>query len=192
MVNNVSNPPTLKSKRISLRPVNPDDNRTLFFWHSNPANLHLWWADRRILSFDDFVEDFRRRQTSQIHTVLMIDAVIDDTKQTIGMVYNYNTNWVDRYTYLCVYLSPEHTAKGFGPEAGYVAAEYFFAYFGFRKLYAEVFGYNEASLKALKRHGFEQEGCLKEHRWFGDRYWDLHLLALTTDEFKTRVAPIRD
>jgi len=187
------NPPTLKSKRLCLRPVGPEDYRTIFLWHSDPQNLYLWFADRHIPSFEEFVEDFRRRLRTYIQIIFIIEIIQDKKEQTpVGMVYTYNTSLIDRYTYLCVYLSPEHTAKGIGPEAGYLTAEYLFTYFGFRKIYSEVFAYNHVSLKAAFKNGFREEGCLKAHRWFGDRYWDLHILAITLEDFKKLVAPIND
>lgn len=127
--------PTLKSKRVHLRPLNPDDYRILFLWHSDTRNLHLWWADRNILSFEEFIEDFQRRLKTFIQTIFMIETVQDTKQVPVGIVYTYNTNLIDRYTYLCIYLSPEHTAKGIGPEAGYLVADYLFAHFGFRKIY---------------------------------------------------------
>lgn len=186
------NLPTLKSKRVHLRPVNPDDYKTLFLWHSDPTNLHMWWADRHIQSFEEFANDFQRKLKSLIQTIFVIEVKEGESGNRAGMVYTYNAAWTDRYTYLCVYLSPEYTARRIGPEAGYLAAEYAFAYFGFRKLYAEIFAYNQPSLKAALTNGFKEEGCLKAHRWFGDRYWDLHILSLTAEDFKHISPPVRD
>ncbi|MDW8226479.1 MAG: GNAT family protein [Anaerolineales bacterium] len=185
--------PTLRSKRLCLRPVEPDDYRTLFLWHSDPRSLYLWLADRYISSLEEFVEDFRRLLRTHIQIIFIIELVEEGKGQIpVGMVYTYNTSSVDRYTYLCLYLSPEHTAKGIGPEAGYLAAEYLFTYFGFRKIYSEIFAYNHVSLRAAQKNGFREEGCLKAHRWFGDRYWDLYILSITFEDLKELTAPIDD
>lgn len=178
--------PTFKSERLSLRPLNPDDYKTLFLWHSDLRNMHLWWADRNILSYEEFVEDLQRRLKTFIQLILMIDVEQGEEGDpvTAGMIYTYNTNLVDRYVYLCVYLVPEYTAKGIGPEAGFLIADYLFKYFGFRKIYSEIFAYNTPSLKAALKNGFKEEGCLKAYRWFGDRHWDLHILSITESDFK--------
>jgi RimJ/RimL family protein N-acetyltransferase len=184
--------PSLRSERVNLRPLCPDDYRTLFSWQSDLRNLHLWRTERDILSFEDFADDLRRRLRAFIQVLLMVEVTIDQHAVPVGIVYSYNTDLVDRYTYICVYLTPEFTAQGIGPEAGHLFAEYLFAYFGFRKIYSEIFAYNEPSLKAALRNGFVEEGCLKAHRWFGDRHWDLHILALTAEAFKELAAPVRD
>ena len=179
----------LKSARVSLRPITPDDYNILFLWHSDASSLHLWWPDRYILSFDEFIDDLRKRIRTYIHHIMMVEYTQGNEKSVVGMVYNYNSNTVDRYTYLCVYLPPEYRAQQIGPEAGYLFAEYLFAYYGFRKIYAEIYAFNEPSLKVCRKNGFVEEGRLIAHRRFGDRYWDLHILALTVDEFKKLPRP---
>lgn len=182
--------PKLKTENIVLRPFNPDDFKIVFRWQSNTDNLYLWWADRTVLPFDEFVADFQRRLKGSIHQIFMVDVIESDEKaKTVGMVYNYQTNMVDKFTYLCVYLIPEYTAQGIGTKAGYLFTDYLFSNFGFRKIYSEIFDFNQPSLKASTRNNFKEEGCLKNHRWFGDRYWDLHLLALTADDFK-KIRPL--
>jgi RimJ/RimL family protein N-acetyltransferase len=180
--------PTLESKRVKLRPVNPDDYKTLFEWHSEANNLHLWWANREILTFDQFVEDFQDRLRSSIHIIMIIETQ-DNSPTPVGMTYNYNPNFIDRFTYLCIYLAPQYTGKGLGPEAGTLFVNYLFSYFGFRKIYAEVFEYNRPSVKATLANSFTEEGCLHEHRWFGDRYWDLHILAISREKFENNIKP---
>jgi hypothetical protein len=51
----------LENSRTKLRPMVDSDLPVFFRWMSDTRNLHLWWADREILSFDQFVDDFRRR-----------------------------------------------------------------------------------------------------------------------------------
>ena len=119
----------------------------------------------------------------------MIDLVESDSVSTVGMIYTYNENMVDKYTYLCIYLPPEFTAQNIGPEAGYMFCNYLFKTYGFRKIYAEIVAYNTPSLKASLRNGFVKEGRLVEHRWFQEKFWDLYILALTFERFKKLPAP---
>jgi RimJ/RimL family protein N-acetyltransferase len=176
--------PTLKGERVDLRPINPEDYPTLFQWHSQMGNLAMWWADRQLVSYEEFVDDFQRRLGSLIQVILIVEVAGQECHTPVGMAYSYNTNLIDRYTHLCVYLSPEHTAHGIGPEAGVLFVDYLFSYFGFRKVYAEIFGYNQPSIKAALSNGFAEEGRLSDHRWFGNRYWDLHILSISRQKFE--------
>lgn len=179
-------PPTLKGEGVTLRPVTPDDYRILFQWHSELGGLHLWWADRQLLSFAEFVNDFRQRLGTGAHVIMMVELIGEDRQTPVGVIYTYKTDLNDRYTYLYMYLAPEYTAQGIGPEAGALFVDYLFSYFGFRKIYAEIFGHNQSSIKAALRNGFTEEGCLRDHRWFGDRYWDLHILSISRERFEQR------
>lgn len=177
--------PPLHLGPISLRPVSMDDYDVLFTWHTDARNIHLWWADRHVLSYEQFVEDFRSQFNGFMQAFFMVDYTDAKGKsQPVGLVYTYNTNWIDRFTYLAVYLSPEFTAQRFGPLAAYLIVKHLFAYYGFRKIYSEIYAYNGPSLKAALEYGFVEEGRLKDYRWFGDRFWDLHILSVSIDDFK--------
>lgn len=175
--------PSLQSATIQLRPLNPDDFRLLFQWHSRADELAMWWTDRKMMAFPDFVEDLEHRLRGSIFIFLMIDKPHEGEAETVGFTYAYQVNLIDRYAYVCTYLTREFTRQGIGPIADLLFAEYLFATYGFRKLYAEIYGYNEVSLKTAQQHGFVEEGCLKAYRWFGDRYWDFHILAITRERF---------
>lgn len=177
--------PPLNFGPISLRPVNMEDYEVLFLWHTDARNIHLWWADRHVLSYEQFVEDFRSQFNGFMQAFFMVDFEdADGETKPVGLVYTYNTNWIDRFTYLSVYLSPEYTGQQFGPFAAYLIVKHLFAYYGFRKIYSEIYAYNSPSLTASLRYGFEEEGRLKDYRWFGDRFWDLHILSVTIERFK--------
>lgn len=176
--------PPLQLGAVSLRPVSMDDYAVLFSWHTDARNIHLWWADRHVLSYEQFVEDFRSQFNGFMQAFFMIDYTNGKgDPQPAGLVYTYNTNWIDRYTYLSVYLAPDYTRQQIGPFAGYLIIKHLFAYYGFRKIYTEIYAYNGPSLKAVQRNGFLEEGCLKDYRWFGDRFWDLHILAVSLERF---------
>ena len=46
-----------------------------------------------------------------------------------------------------------------------------------------VYDYNKASKDFLTHAGFAEEGRLKEHRYYGGRYYDMLTLALYRDMF---------
>ena len=179
----LTNAPSLQKNAIRLRPLNPNDFRMLFEWHSRADELAMWWTDRRRMAFPDFVEDLEHRLRGSIFIFLMIDKLHEGEVETVGFTYAYQVNLIDRYAYVCTYLRREFTGQGIGPIADLLFAEYLFATYGFRKLYAEIYGYNEVSLKTAQRHGFVEEGRLKAHRWFRDRFWDVHILSITRERF---------
>jgi hypothetical protein len=59
-----------------------------------------------------------------------------------------------------------------------------FKYFPIRKIYADVFEYNEESYDLLVSHGgFREEARLPNHIWYESRYWALIKLALYREDY---------
>lgn len=182
---------SIETKNIKLRPLLPSDVSEIFNWMYDLRNLHLWWADRTVLSYKQFVEDLNFRLDRFFgHFFVVEDKGTDaQSRSIIGLTYTYNVNYVDHHSYLCVYLIPERTQKGIGYDVGYTMCNYLFSTFGFRKIYAEIFEYNTASTKICMRNGFLEEGRLLNHRWYLNKYWDLIILALTRESFMKQKRP---
>lgn len=106
---------TLETERIQLRPMVDNDLPIFFDWMSDIRNLHLWWADRNILSYNQFVDDFYHRDRSffgHFFTIAESNASQDNrAPSAIGLTYTYNLNYIDKFTYLAVYLVPEKTRQ---------------------------------------------------------------------------------
>lgn len=159
---------------IILRPISKADYDFIYDCQTDLRNLHLWWEEKDLLTYEAFVDDFQKKLRRFIHTF----CIAEYKGTPIGFIYNYNTNFVDQYTYICVYLKPEATAQGLGKIVAYQFGQFLYKQYGFRKVYAEIKGYNEPSLKIVKRNGFEEEGRLKNHCWFDGRFWDMYIYAL--------------
>ena len=173
----------LRTKRVELRPIREEDYAIIFEWHFDPRQIHLWWDERHIQSYSEFVEDFDKRLRYFFFTFFIVIRKDEETDIPVGFTYTSRFNSIDRYVYSTMYLTQEHTGLGIGPEAGRLHIQYLFSVFNIRKIYAEIYGYNEASIKAAKAVGFVEEGRLKQHRWFNGRYWDLLILALYPTDF---------
>ncbi len=82
-----------------------------------------------------------------------------------------------------MYLVPSHRDRIYGGEAVLAFGDYAFSYYKFRKVYAEVFGFNQFVLESLLSHGFVEEGRLLGHTFWNGQFWDLHQLAIYRDQF---------
>jgi len=64
--------------------------------------------------------------------------------------------------------------------------QYVFTCWNFRKLYAEFPEFNLPLFESALRRGYCQlEGRLREHVYFGRRYWDLLTVAVYRDVWDT-------
>jgi ribosomal-protein-alanine N-acetyltransferase len=67
--------------------------------------------------------------------------------------------------------------RGQGSEAIDLLSRYAFDRLNLHRTYAYVLASNAAALRAFEKAGFKLEGVLREDRWDGGRYVDVHLLG---------------
>ena len=173
----------LRTQRTALRPVGKDNYPLLYqWWHLEFEQIHLWWDERKVLTYEEFVEDFDRRLRYFFFTFFVIYYYGDGAEVPVGFTYTSRYSAVDRYLYGTMYLSRKYTGRGLGVESGLAHLRYLVSMFNIRKIYTEIYAYNSPSLKAAKKAGFIEEGRLKAHRWFGGQFWDLVIMAFYPDE----------
>lgn len=107
--------------------------------------------------------------------LLIVDRI---GRRPLGFVHSYGASPEDGFVHFVLYAEPSARGTGMGVEAAILFGDYLFKFFAIRKLYAEVYEFNEDSIDVLLNAGFLREGVLKEHLWYDDRYWDMHQLAL--------------
>ena len=171
---------TKKSRRVLLRPIGRADYPKFFEWRADADNLHLWSSRRKIPTWEQFVAEFE----ADLHTTVTLLILRKRNRQPIGFLQAYNLNQADGWTYILEYLVPEARIAGSGAEALLLFGEYLFGYFPLRKLYAEVYEYNDYVLRGLVKAGFSEEGRSLRHVWHGDRYWDLVHLGYFREEWE--------
>jgi RimJ/RimL family protein N-acetyltransferase len=78
----------------------------------------------------------------------------------------------------------EYWGKGYGTEAKMLLLEFAFNELNLRKIYSDVIGYNERSLKYAKKCGYVEEARLPEHYFRKGKYWDKVILAVYSKEWQ--------
>lgn len=176
---------SIVGRHIALRPLLASDLQSIFQWRSNISDLHLWFQRPEILSFDEFLNDFNGFVKNFVH-VLMVLTRPTTANVPIGMVYSYRPDYLNGHTFLCAFLASEYRGYLYGAEGSMLFVDYLFSYFPFRKIYAEVYEYNDDSLHNVTKGGWREEGRLKKHRWYSDDYKDMLIFALYREDFYTR------
>jgi RimJ/RimL family protein N-acetyltransferase len=98
----------------------------------------------------------------------------------------YAPNLPDGYAYVGIVLASTYTLEGWPLEGLVLLLDYAFMMWDLRKLYGEILGVNWSSWsRALGRY-FQEEGQLKEHTFFGGRWWDMHIVAVYRDDWLNR------
>ncbi len=100
-----------------------------------------------------------------------------DTSDTIGLVQLNNIDWINRNAFVGIQILKTETGKGVGYIALDLIVHYAFNILNLNKILAHVVAYNNASLNLFKKCKFEQEGVLKSHIYYDNKYHDLVVLS---------------
>ncbi len=156
------------------------DLNKLWAVYSNYATqIHLT-ATKPYNSKHQFAEEIKRN-ISYVYRELFI--VYDEQNEYIGFVIAYDYNANDATVKLVVYIADEFRGTAY---AGIVAMRFInllFKYYSIRKVYSEVYGFNDESIRCHKSLGFEQEGCYKEDHYYDGKYWDTYIFSYKRERF---------
>lgn len=159
---------------VTLRPVGRSDYECFYRWRSDISNVHFWTTLRRVPTVEEFVAEMDQALRPSI-TFLIVSTEVGDP---IGFTQAYSLNLSDAWCFFLTYLAPDSRWKRHGAEASIALLDYLFRNFNFRKIYTDVHEFNSGFVDAALQAGFVEEGRLRAHTWYHDRYWDQIRLAL--------------
>lgn len=176
---------SLAYANVELHPPTGKDVEKLYAWRNDLAELGLWKAGRHPIDLDGFRAELDRFESEHVYLRLMIHY----RNETVGTVYAYDANLVHGWTYMAIYIVPKYRGglRSIAPRAWGLLADYLFKAFPFRKLYAEVYGFNQLSLRTLRSAGLITEAQVPEHFFWNGDYYDMFLLALYRHQLATTV-----
>jgi len=89
----------------------------------------------------------------------------------IGTIWSYNLNLVDGHVFVSVFIESNYTGKGYGLDMFVLFVRYLFQAYPIRKVYCEVYEYNQ--------HLTRVEGRFAEHKYFDGKYWDMLRISVS-------------
>ncbi|MCF2525813.1 GNAT family N-acetyltransferase [Yinghuangia soli] len=117
----------------------------------------------------------------------VLGHIIEDTRgqKQLGYVGAFDVNDRNGHAQLGTVVGPDQQQTGVGVTATMLFADYLFTILPLRKLYLQSLDYNYAQFSSLVSRGYASvEGVLREHEFFAGRYWDIHVLSVTREQFK--------
>lgn len=169
--------PVLESRRVALGRVRRDDYGFVIGLETDPANGFRWRHGARTPTDDEIVGSLGRG----VHAQFLVWR--RDPALRIGLVNLYNADPVNQHAYLGILSTPDVVRQGLALEAALLMLRYGFAHFAFRKIYAEVNAGNLGQFSSGIGRLLHEEGRLRDHLFYNDRYWDLVTLAVYREEF---------
>lgn len=160
--------------------IRDEDLPVLYEWFSGTEETHLWTESRYPLSLEDFAQDMRKRMQTGIA------LAIRDTSsgQCIGFGELYEISAREGTAAFLIHIDREARSAGLGMLSVVEMLRYAFECYPLRKVYADTYEYNALPAALLRAAGFREEGRLRKHLWWRDRYRDLMRWAITRRGFE--------
>jgi RimJ/RimL family protein N-acetyltransferase len=183
--------PSLEGPRLLLTPLQFSNIRTHFRWNNDPA-LHQLESEQPFVreSYGAFARRFTQLSHNdlvhgydfEIHLRGSRDA--QHAPHLIGIGYLTELDVLHQRALLGLTIA-ERTArgKGYGREALELLLHFGFATLGLHRLMAHTLANNTPWKHLLTTAGFHREGCLRDHVYRQERYWDKEFYALLDTEY---------
>lgn len=190
---NFSVKPTLKGKKVILRPFEINDWKIMIeiledlevkkltgsVTNDEEANKSLDANNK------EKIKDWYQSRNQQIDRLDL--AIVDrETGNMVGeVVYNdfdEDTNNVN----LRILIGPSGRNRGLGTEAISLFMEYGFQVLNLHKIELEVYSFNPRAEKSYKKNGFILEGIRRENFYYNGEYIDTKLYGILKSDYENR------
>jgi len=164
--------PPLVARHVELKPVTRSDYDFLFNLSASREPSTRWRYSGGFPNPEAFVQELWSSVLTQF-------VIVERAKgRPIGHLMAHRPDLRNSFAHVAVTIIPEYLGTGWAlGESWVLFINYLFSLWNFRKLYAEVVGYNYDKLRSGAGTFYVEEGCLREHEYQFGRYWDVHILA---------------
>lgn len=174
--------PILHTPRLTLRNFRPEDGEAYLRINCDP-DVQRFMGQPKLPSTPDDVQRWIANMNGHYYQkakATICWAIETHEQQLVGRIEL--ANFVRRsMAELAYHTDKAFWNRGFMTEAISAVLDFAFHRLGLHRIQATVHPDNVASLKVLKRHGFREEGLLRQGN-FGNEFRDHFLLAILRDD----------
>lgn len=174
----------LEREGVRIRPIELEDLDALYGWHRDlELEAYSGWTPRMSRArFDRRYEDLVRDPPEDL-----VLFGIEFERRLVGYVELAEiSRWSRRAAIGFVVAEREVRRRGVGRNAVVLMLDYGFSLEDLDRIYAEVYPFNQPSIRLLERVGFRHEGTLRQHEVHQGRRQDLAVYGLLRTEFYAR------
>ena len=173
----------LTGELTNLRALDREDLDRIVLWLDDPE-LMRWWGYGAAVSSPSAVrariEDWIGQELAAGHPTAF---VIDDLeRRSIGLLILSDVQLIDRSAELSLFLLPEFRGRGYGADALEALCDAAFEQWNLHRLTVRNEEHNAGAREFFLRHGFEQEGRLREARFIDGEWRDILIFGRVRDK----------
>jgi RimJ/RimL family protein N-acetyltransferase len=176
--------PRLDLGRIALRPVRPLDYDWLFELETHPLMIHRW----RLNGATPSPETFQRMVWEKVVAQFLV--IEKGTNARTGLVLLYAPDAFNGTAQIAFVAHPDYQGRSLALDGVLLFIDYVFATWNLRKLYGESMGFNFGQFASEEERRmdnddvFRVEGVLRQHSFFGGKYWDKVITAIYREDWE--------
>lgn len=167
-------------KHVNFYTITKNDLRTLQRWR-NSNDIFAYNTQYVLLNMID--QENWYGQTMQKNSDRVMFMVTNKLGKPIGVCGLIHVDLKDKTASIAIIIGEKkfHN-KGFGTEALQILIGYGFNKLKLHRLEAEVFEYNETSIKLFKKMNFTQEIVSRDSLWRRGKWWNIFLFSILQNE----------
>ena len=170
---------------ISLRRFDPSRDYPIFYRvYSDYNEQHNLFDLVNLNSPERFPTTFEKALSYSYRDTLVIEET--STGAFVGFIISYGYSPNDGHIKIMGYIEKPFRNCGYGGIAVLRFMEMLFRHYNLRKIYSEVYAFNDDSMIANQKTGFCEEARLKDYRYYNGAYWDFIKYAMTREDFFSR------
>jgi len=171
----------LEGKYVDLRQVEEPDLPKLRDWRNSPY-IRAYTREYRPLNILNQKKWLEYLFTDQSNIMFAIEKKED--KEVIGCCGLTYINWKEGHGEVSIYIGDQKwQEKGYASDALQHLLKYGFCELRLHRIYAIIFGYNEASIKFFEKNRFKLEGRHREARFWDGKFHDELVYGMLDDEY---------
>lgn len=178
----------LYSRRLSLRPLRPDDVDALLAYRSLPSVCqYVPFEPMDVDVVNERMEGvWSNREIEADGQVIALGIELRSTGELVGDVMVRASSLEHRCAEFGYMLNPDFEGKGFATEASHRLLHLVFDEFQLHRAMARIAFENEGSVGVVKRLGLRQEAHFVENEWFKGRWADEVQFAMLDHEWQAK------
>jgi RimJ/RimL family protein N-acetyltransferase len=170
-------------RKVTLRAIERADLEILARFHNDPevaSSIEFAWP----LSMASQERFFERVDRDERSKRLVVEA---RGEGVIGYTGLWGIDWINRRATNGIIIGRRDLQRrGYAKDTLMTIARVAFDELGLHRLDAEVFAFNEASLRLYVGVGWREEGRRREHIYRQGRFWDSVLVGILATEYRER------
>lgn len=171
----------LKGKFCVLEPFKADYFNEIYYIDMDIERMIFFSENPKVMTKEKFADRLSKNFQNHYHQYFVVRA--NYGKKIIGYVYSYNFNAYNGHIYMAISSDETPLSRCAIAEAGIIFIDFIFRRYSVRKIYADIYNFNEKSIHIVTTTGFVKEAELREHRYYDGEYHSMLIYALYRESF---------